>query len=74
MMRFPLWVVQEIEDPRIDRCLAGQAPVHGEFTIRGHFLRVPLLILNRSRKRSPNLRPADRVVAGLCAFFIVRAG
>jgi hypothetical protein len=25
-----------------------------------------LLILNRSRKRSPNLRFADRVVAGLC--------
>ena len=29
-----------------------------------------LLILNRSRKRSPNLRSADRVVAGLCACFI----
>jgi putative transposase len=29
-----------------------------------------LLILNRSRKRSPNLRPADRVVAGLCAIFM----
>ena len=29
-----------------------------------------LLILNRSRKRSPNLRPADRVVAGLCAAFM----
>ena len=28
------------------------------------------LILNRSRKRSPNLRPADRVVAGLCAVFM----
>ena len=26
-----------------------------------------LLILNRSRKRSPKLRFADRVVAGLCA-------
>jgi putative transposase len=32
-----------------------------------------LLILNRSRKRSPNLRSADRVIAGLCALFI-RAG
>jgi len=31
-----------------------------------------LLILNRSRKRSPHLRPADRVVAGLCAGFIPR--
>ena len=29
-----------------------------------------LLILNRSRKRSPNLRSADRAVAGLCAVFI----
>src|ERR1700704_3364207 len=29
-----------------------------------------LLILNRSRKRSPNLRSADRVVAGLCAVLI----
>ncbi len=29
-----------------------------------------LLILNRSRKRSPNLHPADRVVAGLCALFM----
>ena len=29
-----------------------------------------VLILNRSRKRSPNLRPADRVVAGLCALFM----
>src|SRR5688572_33461670 len=25
-----------------------------------------LLILNRSRKRSPNLRLSDRIVAGLC--------
>jgi len=29
-----------------------------------------LLILNRSRKRSPNLRSFDRMVAGLCAVFI----
>jgi putative transposase len=29
-----------------------------------------LLILNRSRKRSPNLPSADRVVAGLCALLI----
>ena len=27
-----------------------------------------LLILNRSRQRSPNLRSADRLVAALCAF------
>ena len=29
-----------------------------------------LLILNRSRKRSPNLCTTDRVVAGLCALFM----
>jgi hypothetical protein len=29
-----------------------------------------LLILNRSRKRSPDLRPSDRVIAGLCALFM----
>jgi hypothetical protein len=29
-----------------------------------------LLILNRSRKLSPNLRPADRMVGGLCAVFM----
>ena len=32
-----------------------------------------LLILNRSRKRSPNLRFSDRVVAGLCAL-VMRPG
>jgi hypothetical protein len=29
-----------------------------------------LLILNRSRHRSPNLRVSDRIVAGLCALLI----
>src|SRR4029450_11572668 len=29
-----------------------------------------LLIVNRSRKRSPNRRTSDRVVAGLCALFM----
>ena len=29
-----------------------------------------LMILNRSRERAPNLRPMDRVIAGLCAGFI----
>ncbi len=32
--------------------------------------RQQLLIVNRSRKRSPNLRVSDRIVAGLCAFLI----
>jgi hypothetical protein len=25
-----------------------------------------LLILNRGQKRAPNLRPAERIIAGLC--------
>src|SRR5882724_5343320 len=29
-----------------------------------------LLILNRSRKRSPNLRTSDRMVAGMCALLM----
>jgi len=29
-----------------------------------------VLILNRSRQRSPNLRTSDRLVAGLCALLI----
>lgn len=29
-----------------------------------------LLVLNRSRKRAPSLRPMDRVVAGICAAFM----
>jgi putative transposase len=29
-----------------------------------------LLILNRSQKRSPNLRVSDRIVAGLCALLM----
>jgi putative transposase len=29
-----------------------------------------LLILNRARKRAPNLRATERIIAGLCALFI----
>jgi putative transposase len=29
-----------------------------------------LLVLNRSRHRAPNLRPTDRIIAGLCALFM----
>jgi hypothetical protein len=29
-----------------------------------------LRILNRSRKRAPNLRASDRIIAGLCALFM----
>ena len=29
-----------------------------------------LLILNRSRHRAPNLRPSDRILAGVCALFM----
>ena len=33
-------------------------------------VRHQLLVLNRSRKRAPNLRAADRIVAGLCTLFM----
>ena len=36
-------------------------------------MRHQLLILNRGRKRAPNLRSADRVIAGLCMLFVRRA-
>jgi putative transposase len=36
-------------------------------------IRHQLLILNRGRKRAPNLRAADRFLAGLCMLFIRRA-
>src|ERR1700730_6024084 len=34
------------------------------------FVKQQLLILNRSRKRSPSLHLADRIVAGMCALFM----
>jgi len=37
------------------------------------FVKQQLLILNRSRQRSPHLRASDRLVAGLCALLIRRA-
>jgi putative transposase len=36
-------------------------------------IRHQLLILNRGRKRAPNLQAWDRIVAGLCTLFIRRA-
>src|ERR1700686_4057387 len=36
-------------------------------------VRYQLLILNRGRKRAPNLRVADRFIAGVCTLFICRA-
>src|SRR5512132_2997767 len=36
-------------------------------------LRHQLLVLNRGRKRVPNLRAADRIIAGLCTLFMRRA-
>ena len=33
-------------------------------------VRHQLLILNRGRKRAPNLHTADRIIAGLCTLFI----
>ncbi len=36
-------------------------------------VRHQLLILNRGRKRAPNLSPVDRFIAGLCTLFMRRA-
>src|SRR6202790_2583562 len=36
-------------------------------------IRHQLLILNRGRKRAPNLRAADRMIAGMCTLFIFPA-
>ena len=33
-------------------------------------VRHQLLVLNRGRKRAPNLRGADRIIAGLCTLFM----
>ena len=33
-------------------------------------IRHQLLILNRSRKRAPNLRVSDRIIAGLCTLLM----
>ena len=33
-------------------------------------IRHQLLILNRGRKRAPNLRATDLIIAGLCALFM----
>ena len=33
-------------------------------------LKHQLTVLNRGRERAPNLRPMDRVLAGLCTLFI----
>ena len=37
------------------------------------FVKHQLLILNRSRKRAPNLRPVDRIVVGICALMMCPA-
>jgi hypothetical protein len=46
--------------------LAGARAVVAESVL----VKQQLLMLNRSRRRSPHLRLADRVVAGLCTLFI----
>jgi transposase InsO family protein len=47
----------------------GLRSVVAESVLVKHQLR----ILNRGRKRAPNLRSADRVIAGLCTLFLHRA-
>jgi len=45
---------------------AGLRSVVAESTLVRH----QLLILNRGRKRAPNLRVSDRIIAGLCTLFM----
>src|SRR5882762_11178682 len=40
------------------------------FIAESALLRRQLLILNRSRKRAPNLRVSDRIVVGLCTLLM----
>jgi putative transposase len=47
----------------------GLRAVVGESVLVKH----QLLILNRGRKRAPNLRSSDRLIAGLCTLFVRRA-
>jgi putative transposase len=49
--------------------LLGSGGVHS-VVAESVLIRQQLLILNRSRQRSPNLRSSDRLVAGLCALLI----
>ena len=42
----------------------------GSVVAESVLLRHQLLILNRGRKRAPNLRAADRIIAGLCTLFM----
>jgi hypothetical protein len=37
-------------------------------------VRHQLLVLNRGRKRAPNLRARDRIIAGLCTLSCARHG
>ena len=46
--------------PRGARCVVAESVL----------VKHQLLILNRGRKRAPNLRSADRVIAGLCTLFM----
>ena len=46
--------------PRGARCVVAESVL----------VKQQLLILNRGRKRAPNLRPADRIIAGLYIFFM----
>jgi len=51
---------------RVARGPGGLRSVVAESVLVKHQLR----ILNRGRKRAPNLRAADRIIAGLCTLFM----
>ena len=43
---------------------------HRAIVAESLLLKHQLAVLNRSRDRAPNLRPMDRIIAGLCAGFM----
>src|ERR1700758_2962442 len=48
----------------------GQAGGIRSVVAESVLMRHQVLILNRGRKRAPNLRSSDRIIAGLCTLFI----
>jgi hypothetical protein len=48
----------------------SQVPAARSVVAESIFVKEQLLILNRSRQRSPNLRACDRLIAGLCALLL----
>jgi putative transposase len=69
MSRCPIWLSFSFMSLRRSACLLGPGGIRS-VVAESVLVKHQLLILNRSRARSPNLRTSDRIVAGLCALLI----